>query len=125
MLNITNNGNGKDLLTFALGEEAPTWASLGSSEGQVLPGSSITLIVTLSPTTEDLSGTTKIFDVVVTSSNGNEWTSPQMTATIEVKETSGEEIIVEELEEEEDTPGFGAIISLISLTLVVLSRRKE
>ena len=125
LLNITNNGNGKDLLTFALGEEAPTWASLGSSEGQVLPGSSITLIVTLSPTTEDLSGKDYIFDVVVTSSNGNEWTSPQMTATIEVKETSGEEVVVEELEEEEDTPGFGAIISLISLTLVVLSRRKE
>ena len=51
-----------------------------------------------------------------------------MTAQIEVKETEGEEIVIEELEEEDDEgglPGFGVFASLLALTFIVLSRRKD
>ena len=47
-----------------------------------------------------------------------------MTVSLEQKETAGEEVEQEELEPEEDSPGFGILFSIISLTLVVLSRRK-
>ena len=65
-----------------------------------------------------------IFDVFVTYSNEKECKSPQMKVSIEQKETAGEEVEQEELEPEEDSPGFGILFSIISLTLVVLSRRK-
>tara|TARA_Y100001960_G_scaffold217169_1_gene227038 strand:- start:453 stop:2477 length:2025 start_codon:yes stop_codon:yes gene_type:complete len=123
-LNITNNGNGWDNLSFALSKEAPSWASLGANNYLLQPGKTETLVITLSPTVEDVSGRDYIFDVVVTSSNGVEWKSPQMTVSMEQKETAGEEVEQEELEPEEDSPGFGLLFSIISLTLVVLSRRK-
>ena len=86
------------------------------------------MVITFSPTVEDVSTIDYIFDVVVKSntpgSNEKEWTSPQMTVSLEQKETAGEEVEQEELEPEEDSPGFGILFSIISLTLVVLSRRK-
>ncbi|MFL2941823.1 MAG: hypothetical protein ACJZ2N_03380 [Candidatus Poseidoniales archaeon] len=123
-LNITNNGNGWDNLSFALSKEAPSWASLGANNYLLQPGKTETLVITFSPTVEDVSTIDYIFDVVVTSSNGKEWESPQMTVSLEQKETAGEEVEQEELEDEEDSPGFGILFSIISLTLVVLSRRK-
>ncbi len=123
-LNITNNGNGWDNLSFALSKEAPSWASLAANNYLVQPGKTETLVITFSPTVEDVSTIDYIFDVVATSSNGKEWKSPQMTVSIEQKETAGEEVEQEELEPEEDSPGFGILFSIISLTLVVLSRRK-
>ena len=60
----------------------------------------------------------------MTSSNEKEWKSPQMTVSLEQNETAGEEVEQEELEPEEDSPGFGILFSIISLALVVLSRRK-
>ena len=123
-LNITNNGNGWDNLSFALSKEAPSWASLAANNYLVQPGKTETLVITFSPTVEDVSTIDYIFDVVVTSSNEKEWKSPQMTVSLEQKETAGEEVEQEELEPEEDSPGFGILFSIISLTLVVLSRRK-
>lgn len=127
-LNITNEGNGMDFLTLSLSKDAPSWASLGSgtdSPIQVAPGATESVVVTLSPTTEDLSGRDYIFEVIAKSSNGDEWTSPQLSINIEVKQTTGEDVEVEELEPEEDSPGFSLLLSFISLTLVVLSRRKD
>ena len=121
---ITNNGNGWDNLSFALSKEAPSWASLAANNYLVQPGKTETLVITFSPTVEDVSTIDYIFDVVVTSSNEKEWKSPQMTVSLEQKETAGEEVEQEELEPEEDSPGFGILFSIISLTLVVLSRRK-
>ena len=123
-LNITNNGNGWDNLSFALSKEAPSWASLAANNYLVQPGKTETLVITFSPTVEDVSTIDYIFDVIVTSSDGKEWTGPQMTVSLEQKETAGEEVEQEELEPEEDSPGFGILFSIISLTLVVLFRRK-
>ena len=126
-LNITNDGNGVDDLTLSL-KNAPSWAVLGSgteSPIQIVPGATETVVITLSPTTEDLSGVDYIFQVDAESSNGDQWSSPQLSITMEVKETAGEEVAVEELEDDEDSPGFSILISLLSLTLIVLSRRKD
>jgi len=126
-LNITNNGNGVDDLTLSL-KDAPSWSVLKSgvdSPIRIIPGGTETVVITLSPTIEDLSGVDYIFQVDAESSNGDQWSSPQLSITMEVKETAGEEVVVEELKDDEDSPGFSILISLLSLTLIVLSRRKD
>ena len=65
--------------------------------------------------------------MVVTSSDGSEYTSPDFSANIEVKETSGGgEVEVEDIEADDDrsTPGFGLIASLLALTTLVVLRRR-
>ena len=123
-LNVTNNGNGVDTLSLAL-TNAPSWAALGAETLDIGRGQTIPIIVTLSPDTAALSGRDYTFQVVVTSSDGSEWTSPDMTAEIEVKETEGEEVEKEDVEEEDDSPGFGILASLLAFTFVVLNRRKD
>ena len=50
-----------------------------------------------------------------------------MTVQIEVKDTAVEEVVTEELDEDDEggLPGFGMFVSLLALTVVVLSRRKD
>ena len=64
---------------------------------------------------------------ISTSADGSETISPDLEAQIEIKETEGEEVVTEELEEEEEgsLPGFGAFASLLALTFIVLTRRKD
>jgi len=123
-MNVTNNGNGVDTLSLSLAN-APSWAALGAETLDIGRGQTIPIIVTLSPDTAALSGRDYTFQVVVTSSDGSEWTSPDMTAEIEVKETEGEEVIEEVVEEEDDSPGFGILALLLAFTFVVLNRRKD
>ena len=125
-LNITNNGNGVDTVALSM-ENEPPWASLGSESIQVGRGQTIGVVVTLSPNTAALSGRDYTFQVVATSVDGSETRSPDLTAQIEIKETEGEEVVTEELEDEEEEglPGFGAIVSLLALTIIVLTRRKD
>ena len=123
-MNVTNNGNGVDTLSLSLAN-APSWAALGAETLDIGRGQTIPIIVTLSPDTAALSGRDYTFQVVVTSSDGSEWTSPDMTAEIEVKETEGEEVVEEDVEEEDDSPGFGILASLLAFTFVVLNRRKD
>jgi len=125
-LNVTNNGNGVDTVTFAM-ENQPPWAALGSDSIQIGRGQTIAIVITLSPDTAALSGRDYIFQVVATSADGSETTSPDLTAQIEVKETGGEEVVTEELDEDDEggLPGFSMFVSLLALTIVVLSRRKD
>jgi len=124
-LNVTNNGNGWDTVSFNL-TNAPGWAALGADEIQLGRGQTQAIVITLSPDAAALSGRDYTFQVVATSSDGIEWTSPDFLAEIEVKETEGEEVTVEKIEEEEDssTPGFGMFASLLALTLIVIIRRR-
>mgnify|MGYP001001740398 FL=1 len=124
-LNVTNNGNGVDAITFAM-ENQPPWAVLGSDSIQIGRGQTIAIVITLSPDTAALSGRDYIFQVVATSADGSETTSPDLTAQIDVKETEGEEVVTEELDEDDEggLPGFSMFVSLLALTIVVLSRRK-
>ena len=125
-LNVTNNGNGVDTVTFTM-ENQPPWAALGSDSIQIGRGQTIAIVITLSPDTAALSGRDYIFQVVATSADGSETTSPDLTAQIEVKETGGEEVVTEELDEDDEggLPGFSMFVSLLALTIVVLSRRKD
>ena len=125
-LNVTNNGNGVDTVTFTM-ENQPPWAALGSDSIQIGRGQTIAIVITLSPDTAALSGRDYIFQVVATSADGSETTSPDLTAQIEVKETEGEEVVTEELDEDDEggLPGFSMFVSLLALTIVVLSRRKD
>ena len=125
-LNVTNNGNGVDTVTFAM-ENQPPWAALGSDTIQIGRGQTLPIVITLSPDTAALSGRDYIFQVVATSADGSETTSPDLTAQIDVKETGGEEIVTEELDEDDEggLPGFSMFVSLLALTIVVLSRRKD
>jgi uncharacterized membrane protein len=125
-LNVTNNGNGVDTVTFAM-ENQPPWAALGSDSIQIGRGQTIAIVITLSPDTAALSGRDYIFQVVATSADGSETSSPDLTAQIEVKETEGEEVVTEELDEEDEggLHGFSMFVSLLALTIVVLSRRKD
>ena len=125
-LNVTNNGNGVDTVTFAM-ENQPPWAALGSDSIQIGRGQTIAIVITLSPDTAALSGRDYIFQVVATSADGSETTSPDLTAQIEGKETEGEEVVTEELDEDDEggLPGFSMFVSLLALTIVVLSRRKD
>ncbi len=125
-LNITNNGNGVDTVALTMANEPP-WAALGLDSVQIGRGQTLAIVINLSPNTAALSGRDYIFQVVATSADGSETTSPDLTAEIEVKETEGEEVETEELEEEEESglPGFGVFASLLALIFVVASRRKD
>ena len=125
-LNVTNNGNGVDTVTFTM-ENQPPWAALGSDSIQIGRGQTIAIVITLSPDTAALSGRDYIFQVVAISADGSETTSPDLTAQIEIKETGGEEVVTEELDEDDEggLPGFSMFVSLLALTIVVLSRRKD
>ena len=125
-LNVTNNGNGIDTLSLAM-TNAPSWASLGAETMQIGRGQTQAITITLSPDAAALSGRDYTFQVVVTSSDGSEYTSPDFSANIEVKETSGGgEVEVEDIESDDDssTPGFGLIASLLALTTLVVLRRR-
>jgi len=125
-LNVTNNGNGIDTLSLAMAN-APSWASLGVETMQIGRGQTQAITITLSPDAAALSGRDYTFQVVVTSSDGSEYTSPDFKANIEVKETTGGgEVEVEELDSGDDssTPGFGLMASLLALTTLVVLRRR-
>ena len=125
-LNVTNNGNGIDTLSLAMAN-APSWASLGAETMQIGRGQTQAITITLSPDAAALSGRDYTFQVVVTSADGSEYTSPDFSANIEVKETTGGgEVQVEDIESDDDssTPGFGLIASLLALTTLVVLRRR-
>ena len=125
-LNVTNNGNGIDTLNMSM-TNAPSWASLGADTVQIGRGQTQAITITLSPDAAALSGRDYTFQVVVTSADGSEYISPDFSAKIEVKETTGGgEVEVEEIESEEDSslPGFGLIASLLALTTLVVLRRR-
>jgi uncharacterized membrane protein len=122
-LNITNNGNGIDTLTLEL-VNAPAWATLGA-DSLVVGTFPVPLVITLSPDTAALSGRDYTFQVVATSLDGTEWTSPDMTAEIEAKATDSTEVVEEVLEDEDDSPGFGILASLLAFTFVVYGRKKD
>jgi len=122
-LNITNNGNGIDTVSLEL-VNAPAWATLGAYT-LAIGTNPASLVITLSPDTAALSGRDYTFQVVATSLNGDEWTSPDMTAEIEAKKTDSTVVEEEVLDEEDDSPGFGILASLLAFTFVVYGRRKD
>lgn len=125
-LNITNNGNGIDTLSLTM-TNAPSWATLGAETMSIGRGQTQAITITLSPDAAALSGRDYNFQVVATSADGSEYTSPDFSANIEVKETTGGgEVEVEDIESEDDssTPGFGLIASLLALTTLVVLRRR-
>jgi len=122
-LNITNNGNGIDTLSLKL-VNAPNWATLGA-DTLIVGTMPVPLVITLSPDTAAVSGRDYTFQVIATSLDGTEWTSPDLTADIEAKETESTDVVEEVLEEEDDSPGFGVLASLLAFTFVVYGRRKD
>ncbi|MCH2420736.1 MAG: hypothetical protein MK215_02175, partial [Candidatus Poseidoniia archaeon] len=103
------------------------WAALGSDSMLIGPGQTLSLTINLDPDTAALSGRDYIFQVVATSADGSETTSPDLTAQIVAKETEGEEVETVELDDDDEggLPGFSMFVSLLALTIVVLSRRKD
>ena len=122
-LNITNNGNGIDTLSLKL-VNAPNWATLGA-DTLIVGTMPVPLVITLSPDTAAVSGRDYTFQVIATSLDGTEWTSPDLTADIEAKETESTDVVEEVLEEGDDSPGFGVLASLLAFTFVVYGRRKD
>ncbi len=122
-LNITNNGNGIDTLSLKL-VNAPNWATLGA-DTLIVGTIPVPLVITLSPDTAAVSGRDYTFQVIATSLDGTEWTSPDLTADIEAKATDSTDVVEEVLEEEDDSPGFGVLASLLAFTFVVYGRRKD
>ena len=105
----------------------PSWASLSAENITLFRGQTHAITITLSPDAAALSGRDYTFQVVATSSDGSEYTSPDFLVNIEVKDTTGGgEVEVEEIESEEDSslPGFGLIASLFALTILVVLRRR-
>ena len=125
-VNVTNNGNGVDFITLDMNNH-PSWASLSAENITLFRGQTQAITITLSPDAAALSGRDYTFQVVATSSDGSEYTSPDFLVKIEVKDTTGGgEVEVEEIESEEDSslPGFGLIASLFALTTLVVLRRR-
>ena len=122
-LNITNNGNGIDTLSLKL-VNAPDWATLGA-ETLIVGTFPVPLVITLSPDTAAVSGRDYTFQVIATSLDGTEWTSPDLTADIEAKATDSTDVVEEVLEEEDDSPGFGILASFLAFTFVIYGRRKD
>ena len=122
-LNITNNGNGIDTLSLKL-VNAPDWATLGA-ETLIVGTIPVPLVITLSPDTAAVSGRDYTFQVIATSLDGTEWTSPDLTADIEAKATDSTDVVEEVLEEEDDSPGFGILASFLAFTFVIYGRRKD
>ena len=126
LLNVTNNGNGADTITFAM-KNQPPWASLGFDSMLIGPGQTLALTINLEPDTAALSGRDYIFQVVATSVDGSETASPDLTALIVVQHTEPTDNATQKLDEEDEggLPGFSMFVSLLALTIVVLSRRKD
>ena len=122
-LNITNNGNGIDTLSLKL-VNAPDWATLGADTLTVGP-IPVPLVITLSPDNAAVSGRDYTFQVIATSLDGTEWTSPDLTAEIEAQKIDNTDVQEEVLDEEDDSPGFGILASLLAFTFVVYGRRKD
>jgi len=124
-MNVTNTGNGVDNLTLELIDE-PSWASLDADYVVLAPGGDFRVAITLEPDTAALSGKEYIFKLEATSQDGESvWSSPYITAEIEVKETEVPEVEEIVVEEEDDSPGFGILASLLAFTFVVMNRRKD
>ena len=128
-LNITNDGNGIDTLSLALTDAAPSWAALGLETMQIGRGQTQTITITLSPDASALAGQDGYsFEVVVTSADGTEWTSPSFAVDIEAKNTEGDDgptkVTLDDDEDDSSTPGFGLITSLLALTTLVVLRRR-
>jgi hypothetical protein len=122
-LNITNNGNGIDTLSLKL-VNAPDWATLGA-ETLIVGTIPVPLVITLSPDTAAVSGRDYTFQVIATSLDGTEWTSPDLTADIEAKTTDSTDVVEEVLDEEDDSPGFGILASFLAFIFVIYGRRKD
>ena len=124
-MNVTNIGNGFDNLTLELIDE-PSWASLDADYLLLGPDGNFRVAITLDPDTAALSGKEYVFNLEATSQDGESvWSSPYITAEIEVKETEVPEVVEEVVEDEDDSPGFGILASLLAFTFVVLNRRKD
>jgi len=122
-LNITNNGNGIDTLSLKL-VNAPNWATLGA-DTLIVGTIPVPLVIKLSPDTAAVSGRDYTFQVVATSLDGTEWTSPDLTADIKAKATDSTDVVDDVLEEEDDSPGFGILASFLAFTFVIYGRRKD
>ena len=88
-----------------------------------------TITITLSPDASALAGQDGYsFQVLVTSADGTEWTSPSFAVDIEAKNTEGEEgpekEVLDDEEDDSSTPGFGLFASLLALTTLVVLRRR-
>ncbi len=126
-LNVTNLGNGPDLVSFSM-ENAPSWAKLTTTEPIVIGRSmSFKLNIDLSPNTAALSGRDYTFQIKAVSFDGSEFRSDDLTVQIDVKETEGEEVETEKLEEADDEglPGFSIFTSLLAFTFILFTRRKN
>ena len=121
---LVNNGNGNDEVTLALAN-APAWVALGQDTALIGPGQeAMTLTIdVMAPSSDALGDHT--FQVVATSAAGTTTsTTGDLTVTVTEKSTSGTGPETDKVDED-DSPGFGIVASLLAFAFVVLNRRKD
>jgi uncharacterized membrane protein len=123
-VNLTNSGNGPEEITFAL-DGAPTFASLGATVGVVAPGDTISVTVTLAPTTDDATGSSS-FTITVTGGSGTAVSSGTLTVDVTEKSTGGGDPGTVDIGDDDDDgiPGFGLLAVLSALGMALLLRRR-
>ncbi len=123
-VNLTNSGNGPETVTFAL-DGAPAFASLSATDGVVAPGSTISVTVTLAPTTDDATDST-IFTITATGGSGTAVSSGTLTVDVTKKSTGGSDPGTDDIGDDDDggIPGFGLLAVLSALGMALLLRRR-
>jgi len=123
-VNLTNSGNGPETVTFAL-DGAPAFASLSATDGVVGPGGTISVTVTLTPTTDDATGST-IFTITATGGSGTAVSSGTLTVDVTEKSTGGGDPGTDDIGDDDDggIPGFGLLAVLSALGMALLLRRR-
>jgi len=122
-VNITNTGNGLDIVAVAL-DGAESWITLDSTSETIGIGSTNIVIINV-VTTDDTAIGDYTFTVTVTSEDGTTTdTTATYTVSVTEKGTTGEDPGVDDVGTEDD-PGFGllALLAGLGVALVLLRRR--
>ena len=123
-VNITNTGNGLDIVAVAL-DGAESWITLDSTSETIGIGSTNIVIIN-AVTTDDTAIGDYTFTVTVTSEDGTTTdTTATYTVSVTEKGTGGKDPIVDDVPAEDD-PGFGllALLAGLGVALVLLRRRR-
>ena len=123
-VNITNTGNGLDIVAVAL-DGAESWITLDSTSETIGIGSTNIVIIN-AVTTDDTAIGDYTFTVTVTSEDGTTTdTTATYTVSVTEKGTGGKDPIVDDVPSEDD-PGFGllALLAGLGVALVLLRRRR-
>jgi len=123
-VNVTNTGNSLDIVAVAL-DGAESWITLASTSETIGTGSTNIVIINV-VTTDTTAVDDYTFTVTVTSEDGTTTdTTATYTVTVTEKVDDGPGPIVDPIDDDDDSPGFGLLTLLAGLgvALVLLRRR--